>query len=114
MSLRRGLRCLMLAGMLLGVSCDSFFEMYGTVCECGTDTGIPQASGKAVLDDYPGVPAEVFATDNAGNYRFGFNAPRTDSATVTFEKAGYVPIARQFKGIPNDPTRVDFCMDRAP
>ena len=110
-SLRRGLQCLGLAGMLVGISCDEFFAMTGTVYECGTKTGIPQASGKAVRDAHPDLPAQVFATDSAGNYWFGFAAPTRISVTVSFEKAGYVSITRQFKGSPGT---FDFCMDRAP
>ena len=113
MSSRRGLG-LMLAGMLTGISCDTFFEMRGTVYECGTKTGIPQASGKAVRNDRPNSPAEVFVTDSAGRYWFGFNAPSDISATVSFEKTGYVSITQQFNGTPNHPVSFDFCMNRAP
>ena len=116
MSLRRWGQCLGLAGMglagmLLGASCDSFFVMNGAVYECGTKTGIPQASGKAVRDAHPDLPAELFTTDNSGRYEFGFAAPTRISVTVSFEKAGYVSITQQFKGTPG---QFDFCMGRAP
>jgi hypothetical protein len=97
------------------VGCDSFFVVRGTLSYCGTKTGIPEATVVATVDsDASGAETDTSATDSVGKFKIHLNKPSTTSVTVNFSKAGFVPLSRQFPGLPTTPYQIDLCLEPAP
>jgi hypothetical protein len=109
------LAVLCLMGLAAGVGgCDKFFIVNGTLTQCGVMTAIPEA--KITLSVDPGSlgsETEMFTTNTDGSFHASLNKPPETSATITFVRTGFVMVSNDFKGLPNSPYHMNFCMNPA-
>jgi hypothetical protein len=108
-----------LAALILGAtvvpSCDCFFDVQGSVVECGTTTPLAGVTIDLMIDkgyddrkeSFPGATT----TDAKGRFEVGANDPCDSWGTLTLRKDGFVTLVPpQFKGSPPKP--VQLCMTR--
>lgn len=102
---------LLAAGALAAASgCDAFFELRGTVSDCGS--GAPIAAARVVAAVDPSYASETgsYETDAAGRYTIHLNKPPSAPVTITFSKTGFSDLSRHFNGIPTTPYVLDVCL----
>ena len=107
---RRG-RVTLLASALAATSgCDAFFELRGTVSDCGS--GAPIAAAQVVAEVDPSYASETGhgETDAAGRYTIHLNKPPSAPVTITFRQTGFSDLSRHFNGIPTTPYVLDVCL----
>ena len=94
----------MASGGLLPAACaDCFFRVQGQLLECETTTAVAGAAISVYIDKGshgPRALSMTFTTDEAGRFKVHTDATEIcdATATLTFEKEGYTPLQKVYKG----------------
>jgi hypothetical protein len=109
--MRRFAFLLGLVGVVAG--CDTFFQVEGTLVQCGTTAPIAAADVVVTTDPgaWEGPETETTTTDDSGHFEAGLNKPADEAATVSFGKTGFAPFSQDFpQGVPSWPYHIDVCL----